>query len=68
MTLISHGINNGGFMGQQANSGRNATLDEKKARSAGRQKEARERLMMREHGPAKPAGGAGGNSNRRRSK
>ncbi|HEV8379749.1 MAG TPA: hypothetical protein VGP99_12925 [Tepidisphaeraceae bacterium] len=55
-------------MGQQANSGRNATLDEKKSRSAGRQQEAREKLNMREHGPAKPAGGAGGNSNRRRSK
>jgi len=55
-------------MGQRANSGRNATLDEKKPRSAGRQQEAREKLMMREHGPAKPAGGAGANANRRRSK
>jgi hypothetical protein len=53
-------------MGQQRNSGRNATLDNKKARSAGRQEEAREQLNMREHGPAKPAGGAGGNSKKNR--
>jgi hypothetical protein len=47
-------------MGQRANSGRNATLDNKKARSAGRQKESREKLNMRDRGPAKPAGGARG--------
>jgi hypothetical protein len=47
-------------MGQQRNSGRNATLDNKKARSAGRQKESREMLNMRDRGPAKPAGGARG--------
>jgi hypothetical protein len=56
-------------MSQRANSGRNATLDNKKARSAGRQEESREKLNMRDHGPAKPAGGAGANSNNsRRSK
>lgn len=53
-------------MGQRANSGRNATLDNKKARSAGRQEESREKLNMREHGPAKPVAGAGGNGNRNR--
>ena len=53
-------------MGQQRNSGRNATLDNKKARSAGRQEESREKLNMREHGPAKPAGGAGNNASRHR--
>jgi hypothetical protein len=53
-------------MGQRANSGRNATLDNKKARAAGRQEESREQLNMREHGPAKPAGGAGTNANRNR--
>jgi hypothetical protein len=56
-------------MGQQANSGRHAELDEKKPRSAGRQQEPREKLMMREHGPAKPVGGAGPNARKgRRSK
>ena len=55
-------------MGQRANSGRNATLDNKKARAAGRQEESSEKLMMREHGPAKPAGGAGNNANKRRAK
>ena len=58
----------GGFVGQQRNSGRNATLDNKKARSAGRQEESREMLNMRERGPAKPAGGARGNSNKNRGK
>ena len=53
-------------MGQRANSGRNATLDNKKARSAGRQEESREKLNMREHGPAKPAGGAGEQRNKNR--
>ena len=53
-------------MGQQRNSSRNATLDNKKARSAGRQEESREKLNMREHGPAKPAGGATGNTSRNR--
>jgi hypothetical protein len=52
-------------MGQQRNSGRNATLDNKKSRSAGRQEESREKLNMREHGPAKPAGGAGSNANKK---
>ena len=55
-------------MGQRANSGRNATLDNKKARAAGRQEETREKLNMRDHGPAKPAGGAAGNANKGRRK
>jgi hypothetical protein len=53
-------------MGQRANSGRNATLDSKKSRAAGRQDEVREKLMGRERGPAKPAGGAGENANKRK--
>jgi len=55
-------------MGQRANSGRNATLDNKKARAAGRQEETREKLNMRDHGPAKPVAGAGANANKRRSR
>ncbi len=55
-------------MGQQANTRRNATLDEKKPRSAGRQEEPREKLNTRDHGPAKPVAGAGNNANKRRSK
>jgi hypothetical protein len=53
-------------MGQQRNSGRNATLDNKKARSAGRQEESREKLNMRDHGPARPKAGAGDNANKSR--
>ena len=45
-------------MGQRANSGRNATLDNKKARAAGRQEETREQITGRDRGPAKPVGGA----------
>ena len=55
-------------MGQQRNSGRNATLDNKKARSAGRQEETREKLNMRDHGPAKPVAGAGTSANKSRRK
>ena len=55
-------------MGQQRNSGRNATLDNKKARAAGRQEETREKLMMRERGPAKPVAGAGASANKSRRK
>jgi hypothetical protein len=55
-------------MGQRANSGRNATLDEKKERAAGRQKEIREQITGRDRGPAKPAAGAGNTANKKRSR
>ncbi len=55
-------------MGQGANARRNATLDEKKLRSAGRQQEPRKKLNMRDHGPAKPVAGAGASANKSRRK
>jgi len=47
-------------MGQRANSGRHASLDDKKVRAAGRAKEPIEMTGEREHGAARPVGGAFG--------
>jgi hypothetical protein len=55
-------------MGQRANSGRHAELDDKKLRAAGRQNEPREKIAGRDHGPARPVGGAGENANKKKAK
>ena len=47
-------------MGQRANSNRHASLDQKKLRAAGRADEPSEQLEEREHGSARPVGGAFG--------
>jgi hypothetical protein len=51
-------------MGQQANSGRNASLDQKKQRAAGRQQNRPEEEQIREYVGTehnRRSGGAGGN-------
>jgi hypothetical protein len=47
-------------MGQRANSGRNASLDEKKSRAAGRAQNAPTRKAMSDRQEAPPVGGAHG--------
>jgi hypothetical protein len=47
-------------MGQRANSGRNAKLDEKKVRAAGRQQNSPSRKAITDRQEAPPAGGAFG--------
>jgi len=55
-------------MGQRANSGRHASLDEKKERAAGRQQNSPSRKAITDRQEAPPVGGAngrGGKANRR---
>jgi hypothetical protein len=47
-------------MGQRANSGRNANLDEKKSRAAGRQQNSPSRKAITDRQEAPPAAGASG--------
>jgi len=47
-------------MGQRANSGRNAKLDEKKERAAGRQQNSPSRKAITDRQEAPPVGGASG--------
>jgi hypothetical protein len=47
-------------MGQRANSGRNASLDNKKARAAGRQQNDPARQALADRQPAPPVDGAFG--------
>ena len=47
-------------MGQRASSNRHSSLDDKKMRAAGRADEPQEMIGGREHGNARPVGGAFG--------